>query len=75
MIDVSDQVTLHEAIEHLDAALEALDGAKDRISKAMHLAKDPYGRGKKTIDTIQPVRWWKDELVAQLQQLQRGTAT
>lgn len=75
MGDANDQVKLNEAIAHLDAALEGLEAAKGRLHQAMHLSPDPYDRGRATIGTIQPVRWWRDELAARLCMLRQGTAT
>lgn len=77
MKDMTELVSLRKAIGELDDALVALDNAKRYIlrveSNLRGARKDP--RGEKVIKAIQPVRWWRDELVEEYDLLRRGTAS
>ncbi len=76
MTDVTDRVYLRKAIGELDDALIALDNAERYILRAESNLRDPSPdpRGEKVIEAIQPVRWWRKELIEKYDLLRKGTA-
>lgn len=76
MIDVTERVYLNKAIGELDDALVALEKAERHIRLAesnLRVSRnDP--RGERVIESIQPVRWWRDELIVKYHLLRSGTA-